>query len=171
MRCSSIRMRISSGMVMAGCVSLSWMATFSAKFSSDGYATRWRRTMSCSEQATKKYCCFSRSSLPNTFTSLGVEDLGDGLRPVLVQHCLLVVALVEVAEVEVGAGPRAPEAQRVHRVAAVARDGGVVRHPHHPLAADPARAQMPAVVAVLLHVPAETHRNAVLRRGDLPGVA
>ncbi len=47
------------------------MAIFSEKFSSDGYATRCRRMMSCSEQATKKYCCRSRNSFPNIFKSLG----------------------------------------------------------------------------------------------------
>ena len=34
MECSSTRMRISSGMAMAGCVSLSWMAALSERLSS-----------------------------------------------------------------------------------------------------------------------------------------
>ena len=31
----------------------------------------WMRIMSCSEQETKKYCCFRRSSLPLRGSSLG----------------------------------------------------------------------------------------------------
>ena len=99
-----------------------------------------------------------------------VEDFRDRLRSVLVQDRLLVVALVEVAQVEVRAGARAPEAQRVHRVAAVPGDRRVVRHAHHLLAAGPADAQVAAVVGVLFDMAAEPDGNAVFRTRDLPGV-
>ena len=38
-------------------------------------ALKKRRKMSCMEAETKKYCCFKRSSLPNTEVSLGYKTL------------------------------------------------------------------------------------------------
>ena len=59
-------------MAMAGCVSLSWTATLSAKFSHEfSGRLRWRRMMSRSEQVTKKYCCTRRSSFPFSVLSFG----------------------------------------------------------------------------------------------------
>ena len=62
---------MSSGTAMTGWVSLSWKMTRSGSLrrSKSGGST-WSMK-SRSEQATKKYCCCSRSSLP-----CGVESSG-----------------------------------------------------------------------------------------------
>ena len=70
-RFSSTRTRISSATPMAGWVSLSWMATFLPNWVKSAWVFRYRRTMSAMEQATKKYSCLRRSSLPAMKLSLG----------------------------------------------------------------------------------------------------
>ncbi len=67
----SMRMRIISGIESDGWVSLSCIAANSGKWLHDRFCRLNRRTMSASEQATKKYCCFRRSSLPMYSVSLG----------------------------------------------------------------------------------------------------
>ena len=70
-RASSRRIRISSGTAIAGCVSLSWIATFSGSALQSGLARRKRRTRSASEQATRKYSCTNRSPWPMLVESSG----------------------------------------------------------------------------------------------------
>ena len=61
----SIRILISSGTAIEGWVSFSWMAASSGNFDQLYFSFLLkRRTMSAREHATKKYCCFSLSSLP-----------------------------------------------------------------------------------------------------------
>ena len=63
---------MSSTIAIAGCVSLSCTATLAAKLSQEfPLVRRCRRMMSRNEQATKKYCCTSRSSLPFSVLSFG----------------------------------------------------------------------------------------------------
>ena len=50
-------MRISSATAIAGCVSLSWMATLSGRARQSSFVRRKRATMSASEQQTRKYSC------------------------------------------------------------------------------------------------------------------
>ena len=62
---------MSSGTAMTGWVSLSWKITRSGSWCrSKSFGSTWSMK-SRSEQATKKYCCWSRSSLP-----CGVESSG-----------------------------------------------------------------------------------------------
>ncbi len=68
-----------------------------------------------------------------------VEDLGDGLGVDLVLDGRDVVAGVEDADVEFVGRLRREEAQHVHRLAAVADDGHVVRHADDRLGVDPFR--------------------------------
>jgi starch phosphorylase len=72
---SSTSSRISSATAIDGWVSLSCTANFSWKRSGGIFCTRLMRSMSCSEQATKKYCCSRRSSLPLTCSSFGYSTL------------------------------------------------------------------------------------------------
>ena len=72
---SSTSRRISSATAIAGCVSFSWTANFSWKRSSGIFCPRMMRSMSCSEQETKKYCCSRRSSLPWMASSFGYSTL------------------------------------------------------------------------------------------------
>ena len=95
------------------------------------------------------------------------------LREVLGKHLLLdrldVRALVEVREVEVVNGLRAPEAQRVDRLV-VADDREVVWNALHRLGGDPVPL-LPAVVAPALDVSAEMDVLRVLGARHLPRVA
>ena len=68
---SSTSSRISSGMASTGCVSLSWITVLSANASQSSLRNRKRRMMSRSEQETRKYCCFRRSSRPSSVLSSG----------------------------------------------------------------------------------------------------
>ena len=72
---SSTRRRISSAIAIAGWVSFSCTANFSWKEPRGTFCTRRMRSMSCSEQETKKYCCSSRSSLPRSCSSFGYRTL------------------------------------------------------------------------------------------------
>lgn len=56
----------SSGIARVGWVSLSWMATELGNSFHAFWLFLNRRTMSYSEAAHQKYCCFSRSSLPRS---------------------------------------------------------------------------------------------------------
>ena len=73
---TSISSRISSATQTAGCVSLSWIATFSARLSKRPYCCMCRRRMSWSEAEEKKYSCRSRSSCPDGEASAGIEHPG-----------------------------------------------------------------------------------------------
>ncbi len=68
---------------------------------------------------------------------VGVEHLGDVLGVDLLLDGAAVVALVEELQVEVARRARRPQAQRVHRVGAVADDERVVRQPDHRARVDP----------------------------------
>ena len=62
---------MSSGTARAGCVSLSWMATFPGSAFQSALVRRKRRTRSASEQATRKYSCTNRSACPMLVESSG----------------------------------------------------------------------------------------------------
>ena len=64
MPCTSTSSRISSGTAIAGCVSLSWIATWSGSERELAVLRMCRRSRSCSEAEAKKYSCRSRSSCP-----------------------------------------------------------------------------------------------------------
>ena len=66
---------MSSGIASTGWVSLSWMTTLSGNAPQSLLRNRNRRMMSRSEQETRKYCCFSRSSWPAGVLSLGYSIL------------------------------------------------------------------------------------------------
>ena len=89
-------MRINSGTAIVGCVSLSWMATFSGSVFQSALLRRKRRTRSASEQATRKYSCTKRSPCPMLVESSGyrtrvsdsaVERLGHRADKIAVAEC------------------------------------------------------------------------------------
>lgn len=73
--CSSTSRRINSGMAIAGWVSLSCTANRSANWRGWAPVRSRRRSMSWSEQVTKKYCCCRRNCLPASGSSLGYSTL------------------------------------------------------------------------------------------------
>jgi hypothetical protein len=82
-----------------------------------------------------------------------------------------VVALVELAEVELLHRAGAPEAQGVHGRGRVAGDGSVVRGGEHVAGIDPGVAQAAALVRVRVDAAVELHAEAVAHPGNLPGIA
>ena len=120
-----------------------------------------------SEQATKKYCCWRRSSLPCGRRVLRVEDLRDVLRERLRRGPPRVVAGVEDLQVE------RPRRRALHsrsvltRPFSVARDHVVVGDAQDAPARHPAGA-LGAVVVVRLGVPAEVDGDGRLRVRELP---
>ena len=89
---------------------------------------RAARSMSCSEQETKKYCCARRSRLPRVRLVVRVEHLASAFSEITFSlDRAVVVADVEVAEVERLDRLAAPQPQRVARVDAIARDRDVAR--------------------------------------------
>mmetsp|Transcript_1165 Transcript_1165/g.3731 ORF Transcript_1165/g.3731 Transcript_1165/m.3731 type:complete len:241 (+) Transcript_1165:2292-3014(+) len=68
---TSIKSLISSGTAMVGWVSFIWKQAFSGSFSRSLCFSKKRARVSWSEAATKKYCCFKRSSFPSSVASLG----------------------------------------------------------------------------------------------------
>lgn len=60
----SIKMRISSGMAITGCVSLSCIEMCWGNSENSRPDSLYRRTISCRDADTKKCCCFKRSSFP-----------------------------------------------------------------------------------------------------------
>ena len=75
MAISSTSRRMSSATAIDGCVSFIWIANFSWNRSGGIFWILQMRSMSCSEQDTKKYCCSSRSSLPRACSSFGYSTL------------------------------------------------------------------------------------------------
>ncbi len=66
-----------------------------------------------------------------------VEHLGDRLRAILVGDCPLVVAMIEVVQVELARALCRPEAHVVHRAVAVSGDRRVIGHGHDRLGIHP----------------------------------
>ena len=79
--------------------------------------------MSCSDAEVKKCCCLSRSSLPEWLLSLGYSTLEMFSLVNFVLACADIVAAVEILEIELMGGARAPQPERIDRVVAVAGHG------------------------------------------------
>ena len=62
----SQRILCNSGIARVGCVSLSWIATCWGNSFHGRFVFLNRRTISWSDAAHQKYCCFNRSSLPRS---------------------------------------------------------------------------------------------------------
>ena len=112
---------------MAGCVSLSWMATFSGSALQSALLRRKRRTRSASEQATRKYSCTKRSPWPMAGGVVRIEHARERLGRERLGQRADEVAAAELLEVEVVRRRRGPEAQRVDGLAAVADDRAIER--------------------------------------------
>ncbi len=100
-----------------------------------------------------------------------VEHLRDRLGRVLRANGRDVVALVELAEVELPRRARRPEPEGVDVVGPEAGDGRVERHRHDLGRVDPLVDDPSAPVGVLDHAAVELHRIERLRATDLPRVA
>ena len=179
-------MRISSAIEIAGCVSLSWIATLSGSEPMSPYCCMCRRTMSCSEADEKKNSCRSRSSCPAGVESAGIEHARDrlGLRAFLQRAD--VVAGVELVEQDRIDRLRAPEPQRIHPRAAPADDRGIEGHREDVLGRPPFEPGRAVRLLHRHHLPAEADlvgrfaalelpriavRQPVLRQFDLPALA
>ena len=107
---------ISSGTARAGCVSFSWMATLSGIWSK-----QHRDTRTCSHHivqggGTQEVLLLQSQLLALEHVIVGVEDPGDVLGQVPVQHGLDVVPRVEHLQVEAHRALGRPESQGVHNV-------------------------------------------------------
>ena len=100
-----------------------------------------------------------------------IEHLRERLGDDLLADGAVVVADVEVLEVEGLDGLALPESQRVARVDVVAGHRDIARDPLDPVRRQPAHAHAPVRARVELGVPAEAHVPADLGPHDLPGVA
>ena len=120
-RCaSSSRIRISSGTAMVGCVSFSWIATFSGSVLQSVLRRRNRRTRSASEQATRKYSCTKRSACPMLRRVVGIEHARERFGGERSGQRADEIAAAELLEIEIVRRGGRPQAQRVDRLAAVA---------------------------------------------------
>ncbi len=146
MPCRSTRSRMSSGTAMAGCVSLSWMAAWSASDDSSPCCCLCRRTRSCSDADAKKNSWRSRRSCAGRRVVAGVEDARDRLEAHAVGQRADVVAAVEVLERDRIGGARRPQAQRVDVLPAPTGDRRVERHRGHRFRRDPDVAGAPVAV-------------------------
>ena len=88
-------------------------------------------------QATRKYSCTRRSSLPLITESEGYSTRGNVLRGDLLLDGANVIAPVEDLDVEVFRGAGREQAQPVHRLPQVADDRHVGGHAHNDLGVDP----------------------------------
>jgi hypothetical protein len=100
-----------------------------------------------------------------------VEDARDVLGRVLLADGLDVVAAVEVRDVELARGLRAPEAQRVHAVGRVAGHRDVVRHREDVVGVDPLVDEVAALVEARLDAAVELDRVDVIGALELPRAA
>ena len=117
----SMSSRMSSAMTSDGWVSFNCMKTLSGNASQALPSDLKRRTMSCSEQETKKYSCLQAEFLAVEYVVVRIEDLGQVFGEDFVRHRVDILAAVEVVEIEILGCVGRPQAQRVHRAAAVSR--------------------------------------------------
>ena len=162
---------MSSATARLGCVSFIWMAALSGSSSRSSCCWRKRRMMSPMAQATRKYSCTRRSSLPATAASDGYKDARDVFAGDLLLDGVDVVAAVEDLDVEVFGSARGEQAQPVHGLAEIADDGHVGGNAEHNLVVDPSLLEV--AVGVALRVHAAVHRDADRLFGmlDLEGSA
>ncbi len=169
---SSMSTRISSAMPMAGCVSLSWMATLSAKRVESLVVALVAPDDVVDGAGDEEVLLPQPELLAGLEVVVRVEDLGDDLGGVLRLHGAHVVAGVEQREVEVLARAGRPEAERVDRVRMVARRRGCRRgRPWTWSPGSHTHPEAPLTVADLLGAAAERDRDGVLGPLDLPRVA
>ena len=124
---SSSRMRINSGTAIVGCVSLSWMAAFSGSLSQSCIQRRNRRTISASEQATRKYSCTKRNPCP-AGRVVRIQHAGQGLRFERLPHRAHEIAGAKFLKVEVVRRSRGPQPEGVDRFSPVAHDRAIKRN-------------------------------------------
>ena len=99
-----------------------------------------------------------------------IQNRRDGFRQRLVEHRLLVVALVEHLQIEFRRCTRAPQPQIVDRTTAKTNDRRIEWHAHDLRSVDPAHPRL-AVFLVALGAPAEFHGDRVLGPPHFPRVA
>ena len=125
-RCaSSSRIRINSGTAIVGCVSLSWMATFSGSVFQSALLRRKRRTRSASEQATRKYSCTKRSPCPMLVESSGYKTRVSDSAVSVSATAPTKSPLLNSLKIEIIRRRGGPEPKRVDGLAAVADHGAV----------------------------------------------
>src|SRR5215813_1550459 len=176
---TSTRIRISSGMASAGCVSLSWMATFSGNRSNTEAAGRVEHLIALLvapddvlDGGGDEEVLLGQAQLAAGQAVVArVQHAADVLGPRPGLDRADVIALVELVQVELADRPRAPEAQRVDRPGAVAGDRRVVGRGAHVARVDPLERDLPVRLRARLHAAVELDAEERAGPRDLPGVA
>ena len=166
MPCSSHSTRISSATPIAGWVSLRWIATLSAKLSSDGCLLQVAGHHVLDRRGDEEVLLLQAQFAPGRRAVVRVQHPGDVLVFVLGAGGAGVVAGVEGAQVDVRRRGRLPQPQRADLAVAVAGD-------HHVVGlGDDLGGMAPVHLAVDVFDPAaETHRIGDLRAREFPGRA
>ena len=158
---------MSSGTARLGWVSLSWIAAFSGSVRQSEFDSRNRRT-SIRERTGDEEIFLHEPEL----ASLGrmvvrIENAGQRFGVERFRDRSDEVAAAEPLEIERMRRGRAPQAQRVDRLAAVADHGPIIGHADERRGAVGDHAQLPGAQ---FERAAERHRDAFGRAHDLPGI-
>ena len=168
-----MRILISSGIARAGCVSFSWMATFSENLSKlvltcsvvPNLELLYRLMISWRVAAHKKYSCFSRSSFPSKKLSLGYRTRVMFSARLRSRDSLDIISGIEELEVEVVGRLGRPQSHGVDHVVSVSWDRGVIRHGIDQLGVDPFINSM-----ILDNTAVKMDRKLVLGPSFFPGI-
>jgi hypothetical protein len=104
-------MRINSGTAIAGCVSLSWIATLSGNCCQSVLLRRNRRMRSANEHATRKILLHKAQRLAHARRIVGIEGSRQGFRRQSSRQRSDKIAAAELLEIEVVRGGSSPQAQ------------------------------------------------------------
>ena len=102
---------------------------------------------------------------------VGIKNLHDISRQVLLLHRLLVVALVKGIQFEALHGLRVPDTQGVHDAVSISDDGHIVRDGLHGLISLLLEAVASVLVHIYVHIAAEFHFLGIFRAAQLKGIA
>ena len=125
-RCaSSSRIRISSGTAIVGCVSLSWMATFSGSALQSALLAPEAPHEIGQRAGDQKVLLHKAQALPHARGVVGIQDPRERFGRERLRHRADEIAAAEFLKVEVIGGRRGPEPERVDGLAAVAHHGTI----------------------------------------------
>ena len=156
---------------MAGCVSLSWIATWSGNASKLGWRCLNLPDDVGDRAGDEEVLLLEAQLLPLLALIVRVEDLRYVLGVYLLLDRAPEVPLVEELQIEVAGRARRPQAQGIGGVGAVPHDERVVGDADDRAGVDPRRPRPSLPVLVEDDPAAETNRLRVLVPGQLPGVA